>query len=406
MENTDFYQIVDQAKHTDGVIAGMVNTFNGKKIVAVPKNVLRSICVLGSQNTGKSISFVRNMMIQCVKRNESFIVMDPVAEQYKLMSAYLEEQGYLVFRWDLVDKKCSSYWNPLWEAESEREAEVLCSAIIKNTKGLKSSDDIDESLLKALVLYVTNGPEEQRTMENVYGLLFDKKLDEKLKELSDVHPAKKWYEKLRLDERKTAIVSLKERLKIFVAKAVKEMMQESDLYLESMTEQKIAVFCSTSDENTLLSAIFLNMALEKTKNNKGKPVHFILDEFPNCGYVNFTAYLKNNVCISILANTITQLKGNYDAEQIINACDCIMFLGGSEKSTLEFVSKKGKQVQKEACTFLERLSSSVVSVKSLQAMNPDELLLIIRWQRPRKLEKFYFHKYPKMIKSETLRSRL
>lgn len=127
----------------------------------------RDIAVYGASGSMKSRAFARNMIFQCVARGknggvgESLIITDPKSELYESMAGYLENEGYTVRCFNLVNPENSDAWNCLMEIDGqETMAQVFSDVIIQNTGSAKGDhfwDNAELNLLKALVLYVEQG---------------------------------------------------------------------------------------------------------------------------------------------------------------------------------------------------------------------------------------------------------
>lgn len=62
----------------------------------------RNFAICGSQGSMKSRAIARNMIIQCAKRGESMVLTDSKSELYEDTVAYLEEEGYQVRQYNLL----------------------------------------------------------------------------------------------------------------------------------------------------------------------------------------------------------------------------------------------------------------------------------------------------------------
>ena len=67
----------------------------------------RNFAICGSQGSMKSRAIARNMIIQCAKRGESMVLTDSKSELYEDTVAYLEEEGYQVRQYNLLQQECS-----------------------------------------------------------------------------------------------------------------------------------------------------------------------------------------------------------------------------------------------------------------------------------------------------------
>lgn len=201
-EYKSYLSITDSALETDGIILG---TTMDEKVVSIPRDspYNRNLFVAGSQGSFKSIAISRNMIIQCVIRGESFCVTDPKGELCGDMVYYLYSQGYEVGLWNLSNRWNSDGWDILQEISGEEELEyvdIICHTIIQNTTSINSEaffNDIEEVLLKALVLYViTVMPKELHQFSTAYNMLLQESaasLDAKFFALPVTHPARQSY---------------------------------------------------------------------------------------------------------------------------------------------------------------------------------------------------------------------
>ena len=195
-------ELTDHVKKTKGTILGKLNG----KAVCLPyeTRMNRNIAVYGASGSMKSRAFARNMIFQCVARGknggvgESLIITDPKSELYESMAGYLENEGYTVRCFNLVNPENSDAWNCLMEIDGqETMAQVFSDVIIQNTGSAKGDhfwDNAELNLLKALVLYVEQGfPPESKNIGQVYKLLTlssEKELNSLFDLLPVSHPAK------------------------------------------------------------------------------------------------------------------------------------------------------------------------------------------------------------------------
>ena len=134
-------ELTSDVKKSKGTILGKLNG----KAVCLPYHTYmnRNVAVYGSSGSMKSRAYVRNAIFQSVARGidgpgESLIITDPKSELYESMSVYLENEGYTVKCFNLVNPENSDSWNCLMEINgSETMAQVLADVIIQNTGSAK-----------------------------------------------------------------------------------------------------------------------------------------------------------------------------------------------------------------------------------------------------------------------------
>ncbi|MEC0093846.1 type IV secretory system conjugative DNA transfer family protein [Paenibacillus macquariensis] len=125
--------------------------------------------------------------------------------------------------------------------------------------------------------------------------------------------------------------------------------------------------------------------------------------------IKASAIRSRNISVSVILQNMTQLKGLYkdSRETIIGNCDTILFLGGQERSTLEWVNKRlGKQTfdTKNSSQSRGRNSSSSINygIQGRDLMTIDEIaqmldnkcILFIRGMPPFYSEKFKLELHP------------
>ena len=94
-------ELTDHVKKNKGTILGKLNG----KAVCLPyeTRMNRNVAVYGASGSMKSRAYARNMIFQCVARGESLIITDPKSELYESMAGYLENEGYTVRCFNLVN---------------------------------------------------------------------------------------------------------------------------------------------------------------------------------------------------------------------------------------------------------------------------------------------------------------
>jgi type IV secretion system protein VirD4 len=129
-------------------------------------------------------------------------------------------------------------------------------------------------------------------------------------------------------------------------------------------------------------------------------VRFLLDEMANIGQIpNFEKIISvirsRNMSACVILQEISQLESIYEKKYktIVGNCDSILFLGGSELSTLEWLSKMlGKEtidtynatVQNTptgaggGSTNYQKTGKELMSIDELRTLNGEKCVLIIR----------------------------
>ncbi|MFU0783764.1 MAG: Type IV secretion system protein VirD4 [Thermoanaerobacterium thermosaccharolyticum] len=423
----------------EGLILGRING----RTVTLPKKTYfnRNVAVFGAPGSMKSRSYVRTNILQLAKEGQSIIVTDPKGELFNDMAQFLRDMGYNVKIFNLVSMTHSDRWNPVDVIQDDIDAQTFAEVVISNTKiaGSKSGDPFwdraEQNLLKALVLYVaTEYSGRERNLASVYSLLASsdpKQIDMIFKGLPNGHPAKmpyNIYAQANDTVRTGVVIGLGTRLQVFQNRLVQRLTEESDIDLELPGKDKCAYFCVSSDMDStfdFLAGLFFSFLFIKliryADMNGGhcEPnVYFLLDEFPNIGAIpDFTKKISTmrsrGIHSSVIFQNIAQLKNRYpnDAwQEIIGNCDTRLFLGCTDTATAEFVSALLGQATVQSQSIRKKagfegmfdFGDVSISTQKRALLNPDEILrlepmsalLILRGQKPFKVEKMDYTKHP------------
>lgn len=443
-------ELTRDVKKNKGTILGKLNG----KAVCLPyqTRMNKNIAVYGASGSMKSRAFARNMIFQCVARGqegnnasgESLIITDPKSELYESMSAYLENEGYVVKAFNLVNPENSDSWNCLGEINGqETMAQVFADVIIQNTgsgKGDHFWDNAEMNLLKALVLYVDQGfPPEARNIGQVYKLLTmssEKELNSLFDLLPVSHPAKVpycIYKQASDTVRSGVIIGLGARLQVFQNKLIRQITSYDEIDLTLPGKQKCAYFCITSDQDStfdFLSSLFMTFIFIKLVRyadkygEEGKlpvAVHILADELANTGAIlelnkKISVIRSRNLSISCIFQNLPQMQNRYPYNQwqeIIGNCDTQLFLGCTDEVTATFISNRSGDVTVGVSSEAKQLNSWRVSdytpeyrqTKSIgkrKLLTPDEILrlpldtalVILRGQKVLKVEKYDYTLHP------------
>ena len=441
----EMYQVLEltnDVKKQKGTILGKLN---GKAVCLPFKTRMnRNIAVYGASGSMKSRAFARNMIFQCVARGESLIITDPKSELYESTAAYLENEGYLVKSFNLVNPENSDSWNCLGEINGqETMAQIFADVIIQNTgsgKGDHFWDNAEMNLLKALILYVDQGfPPEAKNIGQVYKLLTmssEKELNSLFDLLPVSHPAKVpycIYKQASDTVRSGVIIGLGSRLQVFQNKLIRQITSYDEIDLTLPGKEKCAYFCITSDQDStfdFLSSLFMTFVFIKlvryadTYGEDGRlpvPVHILADELANTGAIlalnkKISVIRSRNLSISCIFQNLPQMQNRYPLNQwqeIIGNCDTQLFLGCTDEVTATFISNRSGDVTVGVSSEAKQLNSWRVSdytpeyrqTKSIgkrKLLTPDEILrlpldtalIILRGQKVLQVEKYDYTLHP------------
>ena len=459
MSKREALQVLEfkNVRETTGMILGV--DMETKETISLPDSSMlnKHVAVFGASGSMKSRGYVRPQIIQSAQKGESVIVTDPKGEMYRDTAEYLRNKGYKVFVFDLIDHVYSDSWACLREIDSDPAqmdiaAQTFCDIVIKNTGGVTGDsfwDNAELNLLKALCLLVITDEyrdEEQKSIGAVYELLTgstDQQLTNRFTALPIDHPARDPWSIFKKAENLSGQIQigLGSRMSIFQNRTIKKMTAFREIDLEGPAKEKTAIFVIMPDQDAtfnVLSSLFFSFLFIRlvryadTKSKTGKcdvPVNLILDEFPNIGQIpDFTKKISTvrsrDIRISVIFQNIPQLQNRYPDglwEEIIGNCDTHLFLGTTDPTTAEYISKRsgemtieveGERIQRQALALTQDVSlyAQNLSAGKRYLLTMDEVLrypnnqclIILRGQKVFKAYKFDYEMHPESRKFKVI----
>ena len=406
----------------------------------------KNILVIGGSGSGKTRFFCKPSLLQA---HSSYVCTDPKGTLLPEIGAFLERKKYRIKCLNLINFRKSMKYNPLAYIRSEKDILKLVNALIMNTKGEgeKSSEDFwvkaERLYYSALIGYIwyeateeeknfitlldlinaSEAREDDETYQSPVDLLFSQ-----LEEREPDHFAVKQYRKFKMAAGKTLksiLISCGARLAPFDIKELRDLMEYDELELDTLGDQKTALFVILSDTDStfnfvaaLMYSQLFNLLCDKADDFYGGrlPVHvrLILDEFANIGQIpNFDKLIatirSREISASIILQSQRQLKTIYKdaADTIVGNCDSTLFLGGKEKSTLKEISEllgketidlynqsenRGSQVSHGLS--YQKLGKELMTQDELAVMDGGKCIFMLRGVRPFLSDKYDLTRHP------------
>ena len=410
----------------------------------------KNVLVVGGSGSGKTRFVLKPNLLQCTSQTYpvSFVVTDPKGDIVVSCGNALKRSGYQIRLFNVQNFKKSMHYNPFAYVHSEKDILKLVTTLMANTKGEgKSADPFWEKaetlLYCALIGYIHyEAPVEEQnfaTLIEFINAMEVREDDEDFKNPVDImfdnlekknpkHFAVRQYRKYKLSAGKTAKsinISAGARLAVFDIEEVREITAYDELELDTIGDQKTALFLVMSDTdstfNFLISMIYtqlFNLLCEKADDVYGGrlPVHVrcLIDEMANIGQIpnleKLIATIRSreiSACLVLQARS--QLKAIYkdNTDTIIGNCDSQIFLGGSEPTTLKELSEAmGKETidtfntsdtrgnSPSYGTNYQKLGKELMSRDELAVLNGSKCILQLRGVRPFLSDKYDLTQHP------------
>ena len=333
--------------------------------------------VIGGSGAAKTRSYV---LPNIMEANTNYVITDPKMEVLIATGGYLKEQGYDIRVLNLVNLEQSDGYNPFRYLQDEKDALKLVNNLIQATtpKGSHESDPFwtkaETALLQAIILMLfQEAPEYEQNFSMVMRALeyaevredddeYVSPLDLLFQAMERENPksvAVRQYKVFKQAAGKTAksiLVSAAVRLAPFNLPQVQAITNHDDMDLYTLGEKKCALYAVIPDNDStfnflvslLYSQAFQALYYSADQIHHGAlpcHVHFILDEFAAMPLPGFTRELatmrSRNISASTIIQNMAQIKELYKDswETIPGNSDTLLYLGGNESSTHEYISK-------------------------------------------------------------------
>ena len=412
-----------------------------------------NVLVVGGSGAGKTRFYAKPNLMQC---NTSFIVADPKGEMLRSIAPLLIENGYDIKVFNLIEPENSDGYNPFVYIRKDEDVIKLISNLIQNTtpKNASQNDPFWEkseiALDSALMLYLLHeAPPEEQTFEMLMFLIenaatvededesgYQSPVDILFQGLEDEKPehiAVRQYKIFKQASGKTAksiLISAAVRLAAFNLPEIAKMTSYDNLDIGTLGERKRAIFCVIPDNDNsfnylvgmLYTQAFQALYFNADNNHGGElpiPVHIVMDEFANVALPdNFERILatmrSRRIFVSIIIQNMAQLKALFKDswENITGNCDTLLYLGGNEQSTHEYISKMlGKETidtrtrgitkgqHGSSNTNYQNAGRELLTLDEVRLLDNSNALIFIRGERPLIDKKFDILSHPNIAKT-------
>ena len=405
-----------------------------------------NVLVVGGSGAGKTRFYAKPNIMQC---NTSFIIADPKGEMLRSVAPLLLEKGYDVKVFNLITPSNSDGYNPFTYIRTDEDVIKLITNLIQNTtpKNAQQNDPFWEkseiALDTALMLYLLHeAPPEEQNFEMLMFLIenaaamedddeYQSPVDLLFQGLEDENPehiALKQYKIFKQASGKTAksiLISAAVRLAAFNLPEIARMTSYDKLDLGSMGEKKKAIFCVIPDNDNsfnylvgmLYTQAFQELYYRADHKHGGElpiPVHFVMDEFANVALPDnferlFATMRSRRISVSIIIQNMAQLKALFKDswESLVGNCDTMLYLGGNEQSTHEYISKMlGKETidtrtrgitrgsHGSSNTNYQNAGRELLTLDEVRLLDNSNALIFIRGEKPIMDKKFDILSHP------------
>ena len=338
--------------------------------------------IIGPSGAGKTRSYVIPNILQC---NESMIIADTKGSVRKQVEDALLKKHYKIIEIDLTNLFSSYGYNPFdfirydekRDCFMEQDIMTVASCIVPvETIREPFWEMAARQYLECLITYVLETlPQKEHTLESVVKLFFEmgtNKFSVLIRELQELNPNsfavmryRMFEHSMKADKMHASILGvLAEKISIFAFDGAKALFDNSNrINFADLGKEKTAVFLKISDTDRSMDRIgnlFYTQALhmlcfsadkDYNDNRLKIPVRFILDDFASNVYISefdkiISVIRSREIYVSIIIQSLSQLESMYGearAKTILNNCDNLLYLGGQDVGTAQYIAKKANK---------------------------------------------------------------
>lgn len=364
--------------------------------------------IIGASGSGKSSGYV----IPNIRQNEeNMIIADTKGILYRLLKDELEEAGFEVQVLDFVNLENSCCYNPLdyigydKKFARYREQDIVTVAQAMIPIMLKRDPFWEESarqVMESLIAFVLEGlPEEEKHMRSVaelYKVLSEWVGFRLFEELEAENPYSfavqrfHAYRNIFRADKTWASISqfLSNALNLYDFPEARNLLGgKSRFRFEDLGRKKMVVFVNVSDTdrafdplvNTFYTQAIRCLCKEADGRPDGRlkvPVRIVLDDFATNVYIPdfdklISVIRSRELSVSVILQSISQLETLYTPAQattILNGCDHMLYLGGQDVKTADYICKKAN-----------------CPIDNILNMGLDDAYLFERGSKPKHVEK-------------------
>ena len=287
----------------------------------------KNVLVVGLPGDGKTFTYVKPNLMQM---NSSFIVTDPKGLLVRETGKMLEEHGYQVKVFDLVNLTKSDMFNPFHYMKSELDIDRITEAIVEGSKkGDREGEDFWNQakllLNRALIGYLYFDSQVRDYIPNL-SMVSELLRNMKRPNEKEPSPVEKMFANLEkampgnyacrqwdlfnsnfeAETRTSVLAIVATQYSIFDHQAVTDLIKSDTMEMDTWNTEKTAVFVAISETNKaysfLASTLFTVMFDQLTHNAdaiiQGKKDGYTADDlvhvqfiFQSTNFIDYTTYL-------------------------------------------------------------------------------------------------------------------
>lgn len=364
--------------------------------------------IIGPSGAGKTTGYV---IPNIARQYGSMIVTDTKGNLAGKLGPSLKAAGYEVYTLDFVNQENSCVYNPLdyigrdtWGRDFNQQELVSLANLLIPTRNNRDPywEDNGRIVILSLMAFVMEAlPREEQHLGSVlelFRVIGTPKSEEIFAQWEMEYPDSFAVKKYKMYKNITRVEKTWECIRQCAATALEPFdykearnifCRSTQFRIEELGRRRMVLFVNVSDTdrtfdriiNTFYTQALNTLCREADKNADSRlkvPVRIIMDDFAaNVCIPHFDKTISiirsRDISVSIILQSLTQLEAMYtyaEAATIINNCDHMLYLGGQDLKTVEYIGTRANKTP-----------------ESILAMQLDKAYLFTRGEKAKLVDK-------------------
>ncbi len=381
----------------------------------------RHVCVLGDDD-----ELEKYMLANILQANCNYVIPDTSGCLYELTGDFLRSQGYTVQVLDFAHPSENAQYNPLRNLSEHTEIDVLELSRILLQNGVDADfTDQDKHLLFSAIYYVLTLPKAQQTLSTVYTTLnkiyqehdwatLNALVQYALKRISE-KACQMWTIPQEESQLMHSLQRVVNSVSGFAYQHTESFTSNDTLSLDTIQQEKRALFiidhlCYHEIQAILYTQI-LHQCMRAAGNSDSSGIQPLMIFLPKAiPELSRKLHLlhKHQTYVSFLYSSISSVKRDYpnDWNAVIGECDNLLYLGGKDFVTLEYMSQtlgylpldkkalRKRRLRHNSHINYQIVHREILTPEEVSKIPDDQCIVIVRNEKPFLDKKYVLRMHP------------
>ena len=352
------------------------------------------------------------LYVNILQANSNYVIPDFNGEVYHDTHQYLRDNGYQVHVLNIDNPAEGMHYNPItcMQLYGDSYTESIENTISTMLYRHKAADPFkyktSETLLRAMLHYVKNLPEEQQTIETLKSLMPDSKIEKRnpwdggvMRATSQSYMVQHCLDVLR---HVPGVMLLEAALDVYTALSYVDMMStDSEAFdMTQLTSGKHVVYLNYGNpawHKEIISLFYtqlLDVLYSAAENSKTHQLDenwlFFADQWHYDLARRLATSSKYNINFAVHARMLSELKYTYpdEWECILSNCDVLLYAPGIGCNETDYMTRCLRSVEKPG------VSNEGIVKLELSKITPEQCVVCVRGLKPFLCTKYSWQQHP------------